>query len=515
MDDVTKQILFDKFEILSCVKQDESTGVYIARHIYLGKNIFLKTLDQDKIADEAVLKRFKREAKVLARLDHPNIIKVFDFGTHGHFFYISFEYFESSDLRKIMQQGSLTDERKTDILIHILKGLDYSHQNKIVHRDLKPENILIDTKGQVKIADFGLAQGVNESRLTNKSSIVGTPGYMSPEQILGEKLTSQSDLFSLGVIAYELFVGKNPFLGSDVGATINNILTFDESRIPASLANTPAPWNEIIVGLLKRSKKERIGSAGEILKRLGKKESQAAEPIKVEKTKGWKFKAAAVFALAAVILVIFISRPRHTSEIANIEKPLQQIPDTSAVDSTSKNILLQTSVGVKMAEKPSGNLPEKLIPSPPQGNITAKKNPNIPGKLFVRCSPWAEIFIDSVKIDTTPLSDTLRVAAGLRQLILKHPDYPAYIRKIVIEPMRTKVVTVNLDTLFGFLNCKIYPWGEIFIDGKTQGQSPFPRPICLEPGRHLIKVKNPQYQEVVEYIQINRRDTTEYELDFE
>ncbi|NIA30819.1 MAG: protein kinase, partial [Actinobacteria bacterium] len=498
----------------SCVKKDQSGGVYIARHIYLGKKIFLKTLDQTKVADEAVLKRFKREAKVLAGLDHPNIIKVFDFGTYEHFFYISFEYFESSDLRKMMQQGTLTDEQKLDLLVHILKGLDYSHQNKIVHRDLKPENILVNAEGHVKIADFGLAQGVNESGLTGKSSIVGTPGYMSPEQILGEKLTSQSDLFSLGVIAYELFTGENPFLGSDVGATINNILTFNENRISSSLSDVPEPLNEIIVGLLKRSKKDRIHSSGEILQRLGEKVPQTAESVKAEKARGWKFNIAAVFAFVAVILMAFILWPRSGRDVAKVENPLQQIPDTSVVDSVGKNILLQTSSDMELAKKPSGNRTEKSKRSP-QGNSIAKENPNIPGKLFVRCSPWADIFIDSVKIDTTPLSDTLRVAAGSRQLVLKHPDYPAYVRKIVIEPMRTKVVAVNLDTLFGFLNCKIYPWGEIFIDGVTQGQTPFPRPICLEPGRHLIKVKNPQYQQVVEYIQINRRDTTEYELDFE
>jgi len=99
--------------------------------------------------------------------------------------------------------------------------------------------------------------------------------------------------------------------------------------------------------------------------------------------------------------------------------------------------------------------------------------------------------------------------------MLKHPDYPAYVRKIIIEPMRTHIVAVNLDTLFGFLNCKIYPWGEILIDGRKAGQSPFPRPICLEPGKHLIKVTNPRYQDVLEYIQISRRDTTDFELDFE
>ncbi len=513
MDATVKQILFDKFEIISCVKKDKGTGVYIAHHIYLGKKIFLKTMDQNNIPDAATLKRFKREAKVLAQLDHPNIIKVFDFGTFDHFFYISFEYFESRNLRKILQENELSEKQKLDIFMRILKGLNYAHQNKIIHRDLKPENILIDNAGQVKIADFGLAQGLDESAITGKSSIVGTPGYMSPEQILGEKLTFQSDLFSLGVIAYELYVGENPFIGRDVGATINNILTFKVSSVYDSLTKVPTPLQEIIADLLKRLKKDRVKSAAEILQRLDEKEAEAAAPAKEEKTSAHKIRIAAVFVILAALVAAIALWPRQNkSQLSKLSKTPAQVSNKSMPDSGSSASPVGDEKYIKTQTKRQAKITtHESIPS----EKSVEENLHIPGKVFVRCSPWAEVFIDSVKIDTTPLSDTLRVTAGLRELMLKHPDYPAYIKQILVEPMRTQIVAVNLDTLFGFLNCKIYPWGEIMIDGRGIGQSPFPRPICLNPGKHLITVKNPRYQDVVEYIQVGRMDTTEYELDFE
>ena len=217
-------ILFDKFEILECLKKDIGVAVYIANHIFLGKRILLKTLDRDHIPDPAMLSRFQREAKTLAQLDFPNIIKVLDFGTQDQFFYISFEYFKSRTLRQVIQSNDLDDVEKEQVLIQLLQGLNCAHTRHIIHRDIKPENILLDENNHLKIADFGLAHVRGEESLTQQSSIVGTPSYMSPEQIRGEELSIQSDLFSAGVVAHELFSGINPFLGADVGVTLNNIL---------------------------------------------------------------------------------------------------------------------------------------------------------------------------------------------------------------------------------------------------------------------------------------------------
>jgi len=204
------EILFEKFEIERCVKKDAFSAVYLANHIFLGKRIFLKTLNTKALPDPNILPRFKREAKILARLDHPNIIKVLDFGTWKNFFYISFEYFESQNLRVWLSSKKLTIGQKEHLIAQLADALNFAHDRGIIHRDLKPENILINDRLELKIADFGLAVIKDENNITEAGSVVGTPAYMSPEQIRGEELSSLSDLFNLGIIIYEMFQGKNP-----------------------------------------------------------------------------------------------------------------------------------------------------------------------------------------------------------------------------------------------------------------------------------------------------------------
>jgi len=136
-------------------------------------------------------------------------------------------------LREVIRNNNLTVDEKLQLVIQLLMALSTAHRNKIIHRDIKPENILVNANLELKIADFGLALVLNDSNITNSSSIVGTPGYMAPEQIHGEK-TQQTDLFAAGLVSFELITGNNPVLGEDITSTINNIINFDEKnyRIP-------------------------------------------------------------------------------------------------------------------------------------------------------------------------------------------------------------------------------------------------------------------------------------------
>lgn len=252
MPNTLTEILYDKFEIIHTIKKDVYTSVYLANHIYLGKKIILKTLNTDELADKTILVRFKREAKILAQLDHPNLIKVLDFGMYKNNFYISFEYFESKNLRNVIKQNNYTPEQKRSLVIRLMKALNAAHQNHIIHRDIKPENLLVNQRLELKIADFGLALMQEETKLTLQSTVVGTPGYMSPEQIRGEELSSQSDLFSAGIVALELFTQENPFLGKDINETINRILTFNESDIKAKVSHLPEDIQLMLTGLLRK-----------------------------------------------------------------------------------------------------------------------------------------------------------------------------------------------------------------------------------------------------------------------
>ncbi len=513
------QKLFEKFEILSCLKKDAVTSVYLANHIYLGKKIVLKTLDTSELADETVLQRFRREARILARLDHPNIIKVLDFGTFESFFYISFEYFQALNLRQLLNQKKLTDAEKTSILKQIARGLGQAHRDNIIHRDLKPENILVSSSLQVKIADFGLALPAEEMRITRQSSIVGTPGYMSPEQIRGEKLASQSDLFSLGIIAFELFVGRNPFIGRDMSETINNILSIDVEKLARELDAVHEPIREIILALLQPDIGKRPRTAEEILARLGETSEEKIEQRPAVRTKRRRpVLRNVIYSLFMIIIILYIWLLKGS--LNRFVQPPQTMPSDTRSEMTTDSLASTVTIPSKATnasrrEKVRPVLPAKSTEEPTPKADANPQQMNVPGKLFIQCSPWADVYIDGVKIATTPLEDTLRIFAGVHQLRLQHPEFPPFEQKLQIRPMQTLLFRVDLDTLFGYLDCNVHPWGEVYIDSVLKGTTPFPKPFALTPGRHLLTVQNPGYPVVNEMITIRRQDTIYYKLNYE
>jgi serine/threonine protein kinase len=518
MTDDAKKILFEKFELVSCLKKDEASEVYLANHIYLGKNIILKTLNKKSIADESLLVRFQREARLLARLDHPNIINVYDFGTYDCYFFISFEYFESENLRCFINKKSLTDDEKLHVFVQILAGLQAAHTRGVIHRDIKPENILVGKDNHVKIADFGLAQVVDDTAITQKSTLLGTPGYMSPEQVAGQSLTAKSDLFSAAIVGYELVTGKNPLLGKDISDTLNNIQKLDEQCIAEDLAGTSEPLKSMLTGLLKKLPQNRFESAGMVLKKYGfaLQAEAAKKPERTARTKKSRKPVYAVLGIAVILILIFAYMNfRKDSQNTAAKSP-------SISDSVSVSDLSDISL-TREIEKPVPTGPDydagkgATDYGKKSENATQRiaQNVHVPGKLFIQCSPWADVYIDSEKIDTTPMDDYISLFAGDYQLTLVNPEYPTYSEKIHINPMEEKFIKVSLDTLFGYLECQILPWGEVYIDSVYKGVWPFARPFVLSPGQHLISVKHPSFAQVDEYVTVARKDTVHYRLNFD
>ncbi|MBN1560369.1 serine/threonine protein kinase [candidate division KSB1 bacterium] len=499
-------ILFDKFEILECLKKDFGVGVYIANHIYLGKRILLKTLDREHIPDPAMLSRFQREAKTLAQLNHPNIINVLDFGTQDQFFYISFEYFKSRTLRQVIQSGELTEAQKRDVLVQLFHGLDYAHERQIIHRDIKPENVLLDENNRLKIADFGLAHVRGEESFTQQASIVGTPCYMSPEQIRGEDLTVQSDLFSAGVVAYELFSGINPFLGADVGATLNNIL----SRTITVAENIRNPdVRAVIDGLLQKNVNERLRSARQALHVLGDVDEPAAPRrmrARAEKPRR-SFRVVGGLVVFAVVAaaILWLQNWQKMQHIATANQQSMR-PDsiTSAIapDSLLGSEPIRLEQKEPIVAESTREQPERLMPQ-------LEKSP---GRLFVECQPWAHIYIDSQFIDTTPLEDAIPVRPGDHDVQLKHPNFPTYVQNIRVEAEKEYHLAV---TLCSYLACNIYPWGDVYLNGELLGQTPFDILPAIPPGQHVLTVKNQEYGSIVREFVVAPGDTFNFSLNFE
>ncbi len=534
MQNFTSSILFERFEVIDLLKKDEHAAVFLANHIYLSKKIILKVLDTAKISDQSLVDRFKREAKLLAQLDNPNIIKVLDFGTDKDYFYISFEYFEGSNLRKIIADPSLDLEKKKQIMIQVLQGLSYANNNGIIHRDIKPENIFVNSNLQAKIGDFGLALSAEESFVTQPYSIVGTPSYMSPEQIRGEKLTLRSDLFSVGVVFYELFTGKNPFLKENLNLTINEIMSYNYDSVVEDLNILPEEIKNIIKKLLCKNPVERYGSAAEILKELGEDfDDQIVDDAKELKDESLKQKLNSKILVFALFIILGFSAGAiyYFNSNSKIINPIQA--DSLNINTNNQNKLkTETTNDLKGDELNSqqnetDKLKDKLVVEEKEP-INNKNNSNSDettngnekgiirsGTFYVECFPWADIYINNEFKKTTPLREAISLPEGEYTVRLVHPDYPIYTGKININPNRTTNLKISLDTLFAYLSCRVYPWGDVYVNNVLKGTTPLKNLIRIMPGvNNKILIKNSSFRDIDTVVRAERGDTISLRITF-
>ncbi len=493
--------LFDKFDILDCWKKDEWSAVYLARHVYLDKNIVLKTLSVDDVADPSALQRFKQEAKILAQLDHPGVIKILDFGVAEKVFYISFEHFQSLSLRAWLATKPLSREQKISVLQQISQALAAVHRLAIVHRDVKPENILLNQEMVAKLADFGLAQIADAGRLTDKSSVMGTPAYLAPEQIRGEPLTPAADVFAFGVVAYELWSGKNPFLGPDIGSTINNILSRPEEALWADGELIEPAMSKIVRTCMQRNPTKRYQNAAAVCQDLAAAYPIAPgsqPPVAAAKPAAAKLRYLWLLLPLLLILIYFLASGPNSQP--------GQGPDAVAQPDSSGHTLSADRMRTELERK-----------GPPTAEQPLAREeavlPHNPARLMVYCLPWADVLIDDKKVDTTPMSASLVLQPGEHLLTLQHPDYPSWHHRVQLGSGESMTVQVRLDTLFGFIQPLVYPWGMVLIDSVMKGITPLAEPVALEPGAHRIEVQHPQYAGFAETIYIRPGDTLRYEVD--
>jgi|GEM_PF-133211 len=211
------------YKIISKIGAGGMGEVYLAEDTKLKRQVALKFLPQHLCQDEACRKRFTREAQAAAGLDHPNIVPVYEVGEFKGRPFFAMAHIEGQSLREVIKQGKLTVNEVVDLTMQVCEGLYEAHSAGVVHRDIKPGNIIIDKKGKPRLLDFGLATVSGEEKLTKTGSTLGTVGYMSPEQIDGKNVDHRSDLFSVGVILYEMITGRRPFAGDNDAAVVKAI----------------------------------------------------------------------------------------------------------------------------------------------------------------------------------------------------------------------------------------------------------------------------------------------------
>ena len=253
-----------RYEVLGELGQGAMGIVYKAKDPLIDRVVAIKTINLGLALDEKeeYEGRFYQEAKAAGRLNHPNIVTIYDVGKSGDVAYIAMEFLQGRELRDIMNDGGLLPvDQVLDIVAQVAQGLAYAHEHGIVHRDVKPSNIMVVRDGHAKITDFGIARMASSAVRTQTGMVLGSPKYMSPEQVMGKEIDQRSDIFSLGVMLYEMLTGQAPFNGENVNAIMYQ--TLNAVPAPPNTLNPAVPEmvNFILAKALAKKVEDRYQNA--------------------------------------------------------------------------------------------------------------------------------------------------------------------------------------------------------------------------------------------------------------
>ncbi len=259
------QKISDRYQIIKSIGEGGMANVYLAYDTILDRNVAVKLLRGDLASDEKFVHRFQREALSASSLNHPNIVEVYDVGEDNGSYYIVMEYIEGRHLKDLIKKrGKLTTSEVIDIMLQITDGMSMAHDAYIIHRDIKPQNIMILENGLVKITDFGIAMAMNATQLTQTNSVMGSVHYIPPEQASGKGSSLQSDIYSMGIVMYELLTGKLPFRGDNAVEIALKHLKEPMPNIKEELPTLPQSIANIILKATAKNPKNRYSDAKEM-----------------------------------------------------------------------------------------------------------------------------------------------------------------------------------------------------------------------------------------------------------
>ena len=310
------------YEILKQIGQGGMSTVYLALQKSLLRKVALKVLSPALVADPIFCERFLKEGKIIAQLSHPHIISIIDIGHHKETYYMSMEYIEGGDLKKQIRKG-IDEERSIHIVLQIARALGYAHDRGFVHRDVKPQNILFRDNDTTILTDFGIAKSISDNDagdLTRVGQAFGSPRYMSPEQVRGKDLNFRSDLYSLGILMYEMLTGSPPYSTNDAAATARMHLIKPVPKLPSEVSK----YQKVINNLLAKTPDERYANAWELIAELQEVFNDVSE-VSYDDTVEMEFNDKSTEIMA-----------NHTIDPAKIDSKAQTSEMTGATQATSK-----------------------------------------------------------------------------------------------------------------------------------------------------------------------------------
>jgi eukaryotic-like serine/threonine-protein kinase len=464
-----------RFEILAPLGQGGMGVVYKARDRSLDEAVAIKVLRPDFARDPLMAQRFKSEIRLARRVRHRNVCGIHDFGETEGLLYISMEFVEGVDLKRVVrEQGALPLDRACDVILQVAAGLQAVHDAGIIHRDLKTPNIMLEPNGVARLMDFGIAKREDsEGGMTVTGQVVGTPEYMSPEQAQGQRIDARTDVYSLGIVAYEVLTGRVPFRGDTPISTILKHIHDPPpldgppaDRLPASLRN-------VLRRALAKSPQERHPTAHALAEAIrgAHRPGHGQQPLSTEaleattlvrprgprrERRRWVGVAVAAAALATAALWALLPARAPTTEVTPAPAAPSSAPPSPAVAPTPP----------PPEEKPTASSPEpspsptsasRPAPTPPRPTPTLPRPTPAPprppatlsaaptpapirvtgtGLLQIGVRPWARVTVDGREVGTTPL-DRITLPAGRHVVGLRHPAYEAVEKELVVTEGQT------------------------------------------------------------------------------
>lgn len=501
---------FGRFEVQREIGRGAMGIVYLALDPALQRPVAIKSLRLAGSATDLtpVQQRFVEEARAAARLNHPNIVTVYEVGQEGGVAYIAMEYLEGRELKQILldEQPGLSFREIAEIVEQIAEALDYAHNNGIVHRDVKPANIMLVRGNVPKVLDFGIAMpptGNDQESL----NFVGSPKYMSPEQVEGSAIDRRSDIFSLGTVMYELLTRRPPFDGETLTSVVYQIL-HEMPAPPQSLSgNTPRYLARIVAKALAKRPEERYQTAAELATALNRYAQRAQAKATINKRK----------TSADALPSYSPSEPGAAQRDDALAKTVQLIPEDLPgserrprrlgwlgwMGSAAAAIVIGIAVWANLGN--GGNAAPQLALPPPS---PAPSLANV-GKTKADTSPLAEPRVaepEAAPSTAPPPQDVL--------LPKKPAEKPVRIAK-ASKPVEASMAPEPPPLAPAEVQLAVSPWGEVFLNGKRMGVSPPLKVLQTTEGRHRIELRNGDAPPHVADIELAGHETKRIKFKFQ
>jgi serine/threonine-protein kinase len=525
------------------------TSVYLCKQLSLDREVLLKVLHPQHAADKEIVNRFVREAKLYAQLHHPNIVEVYDTGQENGYFYIAMRYIRGWSLDEFIRAyAPLRLDISLYIMKNILTGLQYAHNAGIIHRDIKPSNILIGKDSSIKLTDFGLAKPLNLPAITAQGTAIGTPAYMPPEVAKGQPADQRGDFFSTGATFYELFAGFSPFMGKSIGESIHKVLNTTPASLKQIRDDVPKWCDKLILNMLDKNPKRRPKSCTDVLRQLESGLTESAlqfidpdfirnvveaeiihevmpsknGPIKSIRGFGIKRILYVGIVLISISLILWFSL--GDSRLSETESPVAAKNDiktdhlnTDSVSASNMGRINQSEPVLNLTTQRINNLNDLIPVEVNRKDIDVNNEPSetAQGFLFVAAIPWADVYIDGEKTETTPLKKAIMLDPGSHLVELRNPNFKQYSQNVNVQSGAIDSLLIQLESLMGFLRVNVIPWGEIYLNEKYIDTTPLKEPIKVNAGFYRLMIKNPNYNSYQKEIEIKSGQTEQIDINLQ